>query len=362
MNSLPIIFPKRIGHGRRESGKFLKMVSILDAVFSRDLPQAGRNHPQSLLAFRTPNNTGISNTFFLSVIRQTGLSRLFEIARFAVRRSATSQQPNLMTMSVKHPVLKYYGSKFRLAKWIIEHFPKHRHYVEPFGGSASVLLVKEPSQLETYNDLNGLLVNFFRVLRDRPAELIHKINLTPWSRAEYEFCLFEPTIDDAVEMARRLYFRLWMCFQASMSCARGNFRRHKNGTRPLAKDIKIEDLIEASKRLKYVQFESRNAFQLIKEFDSPDTLFYLDPPYLFETRTSTNAYSHEMTDDDHLAFADTLYQTKGPIILSGYPSKLYADLFEAKGWKKVEKEAPTNAGVKRTECLWLSPTTQARLS
>jgi DNA adenine methylase len=191
---------------------------------------------------------------------------------------------------------------------------------------------------------------------------VHKINLTPWSRSEFEFCLQQPSIEDAVEMARRLYFRLWMCFQASMSCAKGNFRRHKNGTRPLALDIKVDDLIEASKRLKHVQLENRDAFRLINELDSPDTLFYLDPPYLFETRTTKNAYSHEMADADHITFAEALYQVKGSVILSGYPSKLYEDLFESKGWKRVDKEALTNAGVKRTECLWLSPVTQEILA
>lgn len=265
-------------------------------------------------------------------------------------------------MSIKSPVLKYYGSKFRLAKWIIEHFPAHRHYVEPFGGAASVLLFKEPSRLETYNDLNGLLVNFFRVLRDRPYELVRKINLTPWARSEFEFCLYQPAVDDSIEMARRLYFRLWMCFQASMSCAKGNFRRHKNGCRPVPKDIKIRDLIEASKRLKNVQIESRDALQLIAELDSADTLFYLDPPYLFATRTTKRAYSHEMTDDDHYSFAEALYRVKGPLVLSGYPSEIYERLFEQKGWKRIDKTAITNAGTRRTECLWLSPVTSSLLS
>lgn len=113
-------------------------------------------------------------------------------------------------MNIKHPVLKYYGSKFRLAQWIIKHFPEHRHYVEPFGGAANVLLVKEPSRLETYNDLNKSLVNFFRVLRDRPDELVEKVRLTPYARDEFEFCIESEPVDEPVEMARRLFFHLWM--------------------------------------------------------------------------------------------------------------------------------------------------------
>src|SRR5687768_16762866 len=113
-------------------------------------------------------------------------------------------------MKIKHPVLRYYGSKFTLASWIINFFPAHRHYVEPFGGAANVLLIKEPSRLETYNDLNNKIVNFFRVLREHPGELIGLLELTPWARKEFEYCLDETEIVSPVEAARRLFFRLWM--------------------------------------------------------------------------------------------------------------------------------------------------------
>ena len=181
-------------------------------------------------------------------------------------------------MSIKSPVLKYYGSKFRIGQWVIEHFPKHRHYVEPFGGAANVLLLKEPSKLETYNDLNGRIVNFFRVLRDEPEELIRLINLTPWARDEYEFCLCEPEAEDRIERARRLFFHLWMNYNGAYITHKGSWRRHKSGTRSVTADIKPENLFEASTRFLKIQIENRDAFKLIKEFDSPDTLFYLDPP------------------------------------------------------------------------------------
>lgn len=260
-------------------------------------------------------------------------------------------------MGIKHPVLKYYGGKFRLAQWIIEHFPKHRHYVEPFGGAASVLLFKEPSTLETYNDLNESLVNFFRILREKPDELIHQIKLTPWARREYEYCLDEIEVENPIEMARRLFYRLWMNFQGSPTGSKGNWRRHKSGKRPLAKDINLPNLIVASERLKFVQLENRDAFRLMREFDSLDTLFYLDPPYLFSTRTTKKAYSHEMTDDKHREFAELLYGLKGFVVLSGYPSPIYQELFEAKGWLRFDKEALILGGGKRTECIWLSPRT-----
>lgn len=265
-------------------------------------------------------------------------------------------------MSLKHPVLKYYSSKFRLAKWIIKHFPAHRHYVEPFGGAGAVLLVKEPSKLETYNDLNSQIVNFFRVLRERPAELIQQIRLTPWARSEFEFCLDEPEVENPIEMARRLFFRLWMSFQSGYVGCKGNWRRENKKQRSLVSNIKFENLVEASERLRKVQIENRDAFRLIREMDAPDTLFYLDPPYVFSTRTTKKAYSHEMTDEKHREFAELLYGLKGFVVLSGYPSRIYEELFESRGWQRVETEAVVMGGGKKTECLWLSPRTCSAVS
>lgn len=264
-------------------------------------------------------------------------------------------------MSIKHPVLKYYGSKFRLAQWIIGHFPEHRHYVEPFGGGASILLVKEPSRLETYNDLDKEVYNFFKVLRENPIELIQQITLTPWSRIEYEKCLEEIKDEDPTERARRLFFRLWMNFQGSQVGCKGNWRRHKHGKRSIILDIKPFNLFEASQRLLSVQLENRDAFKLMREFDSEDTLFYLDPPYVLSTRTTKKGYNHEMTNENHQEFAELLYSLNGFVVLSGYPSKIYEELFENRGWKRVDKEACVLGGGKRTECLWLSPKTSDAL-
>ena len=258
---------------------------------------------------------------------------------------------------IKNPVLKYYGSKFSLAKWIIEHFPAHRHYVEPFGGAANVLLIKEPSLLETYNDLNDKIFNFFQVLRDRPEELIEKIKITPWSRREYQLCIEDEVVDNPIEKARRLFFHLWMSYQSSMRVSKGNWRRHKNAKRSVLSDIRFENLRAASKRLTEVQVENRDALKLIQEFDSPATLFYLDPPYIASTRVAKKSYTHEMSDEQHKEFAEILYKLQGFVILSGYPSQAYADLFEAKGWHRVDKQARVMGGGKKTECLWLSPRT-----
>lgn len=121
-------------------------------------------------------------------------------------------------------------------------------------------------------------------------------------------------------------------------------------------------MFDAAKRLQLVQIEKRDAFKLIRELDAPETLFYLDPPYVFSTRTVKKAYSHEMDNDKHREFAELLYGLKGFVVLSGYPSAIYEELFQAKGWMRMDKETVAMSGANRTECLWLSPRTVNALS
>lgn len=130
----------------------------------------------------------------------------------------------------------------------------------------------------------------------------------------------------------------------------------------MLKDINPANLFEASKRFLSVQIENRDAFKLMAEMDAPDVLFYLDPPYVFSTRTQSKSYSHEMTNENHREFAEVLYKLKGFVVLSGYPHKIYEELFEDKGWQRVDKEAVVIGGGKRTECLWLSPRTYEALN
>ncbi len=264
-------------------------------------------------------------------------------------------------MTVNHPVLRYYGSKFRLAQWIISYFPTHRHYVEPFGGAANVLLVKEPSLMETYNDANDKIVNFFKILRQTPNELIEQILLTPWARREYEACLAEVENETPLESARRLYYRLLMSYSGQYNTCRGSFRRFNKGSKKMRPVHLEENLRAASRRLYQVQIENRDAFKLITETDSDDTLFYLDPPYVFSTRTTSKAYSHEMCDDAHREFAELLHSLKGFVILSGYPSLIYEELFEQKGWVRSDRQARVLGGRMKTECVWISPKTAAAL-
>lgn len=261
---------------------------------------------------------------------------------------------------ITNPVLKYYGGKFRLARWIISHFPKHESYVEAFGGGGSVLFQKDPSRVETYNDLDGDVCNFFAVLRDRADELVRAIRLTPWSRREFELCL-DGAVEDPLERARRLYFRLKMSMHGGTRAIASNFRRHKSGSSPVS-GIKPQVIYEAAKRLSFVQIENRDACRLIADMDSGRTLIYADPPYVTETRTDKNRYAHELTDDDHRAIADVLLRVRGFVVLSGYACDLYCELYEDRGWQRIDTDAVANGGVKRRESLWLSPKTFAALN
>ena len=259
----------------------------------------------------------------------------------------------------KRPALRYYGGKWRLAPWIISHFPPHQNYVEPCGGAASVLLQKPRSPLETYNDLDGNVVNFFRVLRDQPDELIRKIRLTPWARAEYELSL---TIEgDDVERARRFFVRQWMNVHASNNATKGQVRMcAQYNAHP--KLLYHSGLLAFSERFLNVQIESINALEIISKYDNESTLFYFDPPYVLDERASAKQYMYEWGDTDHTQSATLLRSVKGYVIVSGYACPLYTELYEAHGWTRVDKEAQTNSGGKRIESLWLSPRTVEALA
>lgn len=253
-----------------------------------------------------------------------------------------------------NPLLKYYGGKFRLARWIISHFPRHEHYIEPFGGGGAVLFQKPESKVETYNDLDGDVCNFFRVLRERPDELIRAIRLTPWARDEYELCC--ESVEDPLENARRLYYRLWMSRHSGTLTTASAFRRNKDRFSP-ATNIKPQVIYEAAKRLAKIQIENRDAAKLITEMDADDTLFYVDPPYVTETRSDKKRYAHEIGDDDHRLLARVLDAVKGFVVVSGYACGLYKEIYEDRGWHRIDTETIANGGVKRIESLWINART-----
>lgn len=263
----------------------------------------------------------------------------------------------------ERPALRWYGGKFLLAPWIIEHFPRdyrELHYLEPYGGGASVLLRKAPSVLETYNDLDSSLVAFFRVLRTRPNELIQSLRLTPYSREEYELSLSErDSLGDDLELARLFFVRYWQSIGGTSARSGWKVGRNKNGrytSNPDSFAKAIENLPQIAERLRGVQIEHMEALELIRRADNPDSLFYIDPPYVLRTRVNAyQSYAHELSEEDHIELSEILRGLSGYVLLSAYEDSLYDDLYLSRGWIKTSREARANRGRISREVLWLNP-------
>lgn len=272
-------------------------------------------------------------------------------------------------MTLNRPALRYHGGKWRIAPWIISHFPPHRIYVEPFGGAASVLLRKRRAYLEVYNDLLFVVVNVFRVMKepDLAADLERALKYTPYSREEFKLS-YIPDMDP-VEQARRTIVRAFMGFGTTgLSKGTTGFRARScgEGSHPSSQWRTYSDAIPFfTARLQGVVVEDGYADKVINQHDGPDTLFYIDPPYVHSTRNKDGGgrYANEMSDKDHEDLAAQLHQVEGMVLISGYDSDLYNDLYC--GWKKVTKKsyASSQQGqVERIECLWISPNcSRARL-
>lgn len=255
------------------------------------------------------------------------------------------------------PPVPYFGAKGRTAPWITSLLPSHRHYVEPYCGGLSVLLAKQPSPMETVNDLDGDLVTFWRVLRERPEDLLRACELTPHARAELT-AAWDPTTDE-VERARRVWVRL--------SQGRGGMMR-RTGWRhytmssgssigmPGYLDAYRSRLLPAAARLADVSLECLPALTIIGKYGAAaDVLLYVDPPYLASTRGDANSrYGVEMkTEAEHRELAAALADCRAAVVLSGYDSPLYDELYA--GWHRAEHRTMTgNARTAkgRTEVLW----------
>lgn len=248
-------------------------------------------------------------------------------------------------------LLNYPGAKWGMAAQIVSLMPPHRSYLEPFFGSGAVLFNKPPSAIETVNDIDGDITNFFRVLREDLERLAEAISLTPYSRDVF---------DDAHENRGTESFDRAYRFAIRSKMGRGFKTYQKTGFKidvyarersycvscwnRLPRDIK-----EAAARLKEVQIENQPALDVIRKFNHDNVLIYADPPYLLDTRGGKQ-YRHEMTEQDHLELLETLLQHKGSVILSGYPSEMYDR--ELKGWSKVARKSYNQNADQRTEVLW----------
>lgn len=270
-------------------------------------------------------------------------------------------------MQPDRPVLRWHGGKWLLAPWIITHFPAHDVYVEPFGGAGSVLMRKPRSYAEVWNDLDGDVVNLFRVLRSPDAErLVNHLRLTPFAREGFEEAY--GVTDDPVEQARRLIIRSFHGFGSDghNGARPTGFRANSNrsGTTPAHDWVNFPDnLASVIGRLQGVVIENRPAMQVMAAHDGPDTLHYCDPPYVHATRAKTHNsarknYRHELMDEDHAELLAFLLKLKGMVVLSGYPHPLYDAALAA--WSRHEKAALADGARDRTEVLWINPLAAAR--
>lgn len=250
-------------------------------------------------------------------------------------------------------ILNYPGSKWSMTNWIINHFPEHKTYLEPFFGSGAIFFNKQPSGIETINDLDSSVVNLFKVIRDYPEELANRIEWTPLSREEY-YASYEPETGDELEDARRFLIRCWQAIGGKTSDRTGWRSLISSNGPDVAKEwSKLpEKIMTVTKRLKEAQIEHQPAVKLIERYKREEVLIYADPPYIIETRTKRH-YKHEMTIDDHIELLGVLDAHPGPVLLSGYAHPVYDD--RLKHWTKEEFVACAEAGAKRTEVLWINP-------
>jgi DNA adenine methylase len=259
---------------------------------------------------------------------------------------------------LKRPLLRYHGGKWMLAPWILRHIPAHRVYVEPFGGGGSVLLRKTRSYAEVYNDLDGEIVNLFKVARDQGEQLAQSLELTPFSRLEFVGA-YEPD-GDPLEQARRTLVRSHMGFGSTAASGQPTgFRANstRSGTTPARDWMNYpKDLRATIQRLRGVVIENRDAVEVMQMHDSDEAVHYVDPPYVRETRsqrTQAPSYRHEMTDAEHEALARALRALRGRVVLSGYRCPLYDEMFS--GWRRIDAAAHADGARARVESLWLSP-------
>ena len=262
-------------------------------------------------------------------------------------------------MSAKN-ILKYPGSKWTIAAWIVSHFPagyEHMSYLEPYFGSGAVFFSKNRSVIETLNDIDSNVVNLFRVARDYPHELANAVYLTPWAREEYQQSYLDDATDH-IEKARRFLVRMWQAIGAKSSTSTGWRKNVKgvNGNVPRFHTSLPDDILQVADRLKHaagnyiVQIEKGDAVELIKRHNTAETLIYADPPYMLDTRKNVKIYKHEYTEEDHVQLLEVLMAHPGKVLLSGYDNELYNSMLS--DWYRAETQARAESAQMRIEVVW----------
>ena len=263
----------------------------------------------------------------------------------------------------------WYGGKEALASTLVSLLPRHKTYVEAFGGSGALLFAKEPSSLEIFNDLDSGVVNFFRVLRDpqQTETLQQMLLLTPYSREEYYECLKQwEEAPDPIEKARQWYVGVMQSMNSSIRSTGWSSTKMPGSNPARAYTNSIVNLSTCISRLAHVQIDHRDFEQVLRAYDSPTTCFYLDPPYIGETRRKQRCYHYEMSIDDHKRLLACIQSVEGMVILSGYAHPLYQESLGS--WEclkltlacssavrayDVQRRLPQET-VTRTEYIWMN--------
>lgn len=251
-------------------------------------------------------------------------------------------------------VMKYPGSKWSLANWIIDFFPEHHSYLEPFFGSGAVLFNKPRSNIETVNDLDGNVINLFEWIKKDPERLAHEIYYTPYARQVYEDA-FASVPEDSFGKAVNFYIRLNMGHGFRTNGEKVGWKNDVQGReRAYASQDWVnlpEKILDAAERLRGVQIENKPAAELIQRFNYPNVLIYADPPYVLGTRHGKQ-YRCEMSDSEHNDLLDVLLAHKGPVLLSGYDNQLYNDRLS--DWYREERVSYSQVCSKKKEILWMN--------
>lgn len=260
-------------------------------------------------------------------------------------------------------LIKYPGSKWTMADWIINHMPTHEVYVEPFLGSGAVFFTKEPVRVEVLNDADGQIVNLFRVCRDKPEALMRAVALTPVALTEHHECHDVHETGDDVEDARRLLVRAWQSFGGRIF-NRAGWRRNYTPTRTMVEDWLglPERITSVIQRLRMAAIDCEDAIKCVGRYKDPRTLIYADPPYPFSVRSDKihdRYYRTELGEDgEHLALLDALDASPAMVILSTYRNDLYDGRLTT--WRRVDRTVNAQMGQERIESLYLNPAAAAR--